>query len=150
MNNKANQLIQSTMKTLLTIIFTIYLLSPTLSLSIDPTIKQATDQPTIARITQPTTPIIEYGEFTAYTASANECDDDPTITASNKKIYSGAIACPSRYPFGTRIRVNNIIYTCEDRMNQRYRNSNYFDIYIETRSEALAFGRKSLAFEVLE
>lgn len=92
--------------------------------------------------------IWEEGEFSAYTASVDETDASPHIMASGKKVYTGAIACPSRYQFGEKIEVQGLgIFTCEDRMNARYRESNHFDIYIPTKAEAFEFGRQALKYQ---
>jgi len=91
----------------------------------------------------------EMGEFSGYTASVDETDDTPRIMASTKEVYIGAIACPAKFEFGTKIKVQDKIYTCEDRMNKRYRYSNHFDIFFETKDEAIKFGRRELNFEVI-
>lgn len=90
------------------------------------------------------------GEFTAYNATKEQCDDSPEIMASGKKIYSGAIACPSFYEFGTKIDIDGIgEFICEDRMNIRYRNGEYFDILFDSEEKAFDFGRKKLAYRII-
>ena len=91
----------------------------------------------------------EMGEFTGYNAEVGQTDSDPLTMASGKRVYDGAIACPAKFEFGTKIKVQNKIYTCEDRMNKRYRYSNHFDIFFETKDEAIKFGRRQLNFEVI-
>lgn len=83
-------------------------------------------------------------EVSAYTASPRETDDRYWEMASGETVYVGAIACPSRYEYGTIVNINDQRYICEDRMNKRYRHGNYFDIYMETKEEALYFGRQKL------
>lgn len=90
------------------------------------------------------------GVFTAYNAEVNQTDNDPTIMASGKEVYVGAIACPSKYDFGTKIKVNGKTYTCEDRMAKRFRDGEYFDIYMDSQEEALSFGRQKLEYEVIK
>jgi len=91
--------------------------------------------------------IQEIGIFTAYTPSKDETDSSPLIMASNKKVYKGAIACPIKYNFGDKIHIKNIgEFTCEDRMAERYRKGNYFDILMYDYDEALEFGRKELEY----
>lgn len=91
------------------------------------------------------------GEFTAYNATEAQCDDSPEIMASNKRIYAGAIACPGFYEFGTKIDVKGIgVFTCEDRMNIRYRDGEYFDILLEKNDEAKMFGRQQLAYRIIK
>lgn len=87
------------------------------------------------------TEVIE-GEVTAYTSSVEETDDRPLEMASGDKVYDGAVACPSRYHFGTMVRIEGKQYVCEDRMHRRFRDGNYFDIWLSDKKEALSFGRK--------
>jgi len=88
------------------------------------------------------------GEFTAYSAGDGYT---PGITmASGKRVYEGAVACPSKYDFGTKIKVNGKTYTCEDRMAKRFRDGEYFDIYMHSQEEALSFGRQKLEYEVIK
>lgn len=88
----------------------------------------------------------EYEEITAtiyaYNSLPEQTDQDPTITASGKIAYEGSIACPSRYAFGTRVKFDGKFYTCEDRMNKRYRDGNYFDIWMADKIDAVNFGVK--------
>jgi 3D (Asp-Asp-Asp) domain-containing protein len=86
-------------------------------------------------------------EFTAY--SAGDGYTPGIIMASTKEVYEGAIACPSKYKFGTKIEVEGKIYTCEDRMAKRFREGEYFDIYMNDINKALQFGRKELAYKII-
>lgn len=88
-------------------------------------------------------------EVSAYTSDPGETDEDPLTMASGKKVYAGAAACPSRYPFGTRIEVEGSRYTCEDRMNARYRSGNYFDLWVETKAEAYQWGRRTIQVRII-
>ena len=82
-------------------------------------------------------------EFSAYTASVDETDSSPLVMASGKMVYVGAIACPRSIELGTKVEVRGMgIFTCEDRMNERY--ENHFDLFKVTKQEAKAFGRKNL------
>lgn len=90
------------------------------------------------------------GEFSAYTASVGETDASPSVMASGKTVYIGAIACPAMYQFGDRIEVEGLgVYVCEDRMNIRYRYTNHFDIFFASYDEAIQFGRKALKFRAI-
>ena len=82
--------------------------------------------------------------FTAYSAGDGFTPSD--TMASGRKVYVGAIACPRSMALGTVIVVQGKSYTCEDRKAKRF--DGEFDIYMDTRDEALAFGRKELAFSV--
>lgn len=85
----------------------------------------------------------------AFTSAVAETDDTPNITASGTHVHEGTAACPIRYAFGTRIRVNGKEYICEDRMHPRYRDGNYFDLWMASRSDAIQWGRRSVTVEVL-
>jgi 3D (Asp-Asp-Asp) domain-containing protein len=80
----------------------------------------------------------------AYTAAADECGKSDGITASGNKVKQDhTIACPREYAFGTKIHIEGMgTYTCEDRGGAI--KGNKFDIYMETKSEAFAFGRRNL------
>lgn len=81
-------------------------------------------------------------EITAYSSTKEETDSDPFTTASGKKVFEGAAACPRRFKFGTKICILNIQYTCIDRMGSKYRDGNYFDVWVKSSKEAKVFGRK--------
>ena len=87
--------------------------------------------------------------ITAYTSSVDETDDRPWETASGGIAGDGSVACPEWLDFGTHILIQEKEYTCDDRMNARYRTSNHFDVWRETKQEAYLWGRQLLAVEVL-
>jgi len=91
-----------------------------------------------------------YAEITAYTASEDETDDRPWEMANGEEVFVGAIACPNKYDFGQRLLIKNRVYVCADRMNARYRDGNYFDIYFPSKEKGLAFGRQNLTVEILQ
>jgi len=86
----------------------------------------------------------------AYTAAADECGKTDGITASGLKVEEKrTLACPPSYPFGTKISIEGIgILRCEDRGGAI--KGNHFDIYMETKSEAFAFGRRNLVAEIVD
>jgi 3D (Asp-Asp-Asp) domain-containing protein len=94
------------------------------------------------------------GEFTinasAYTASADECGNSKGITASGIKVKENrTIACPPQFPFGAKIKIADMgTYVCEDRGGAI--KGNHIDIYVETKTEAFAFGRQNLVAMVVE
>lgn len=90
------------------------------------------------------------GEFTAYNSEVGQTDADPETMASNKKVYAGAIACPTKYAFGTKIKVAGKTYTCEDRMAERFRDGEYFDIWMESENAADNWGRQTLEYEIIK
>ena len=85
----------------------------------------------------------------AYTASADECGKSDGITASGNKVKENyTLACPREYAFGTKIHIEGMgTYVCEDRGGAI--KGNKFDIYMETKSEAFAFGRRNLVAYVI-
>jgi 3D (Asp-Asp-Asp) domain-containing protein len=94
------------------------------------------------------------GAFTinasAYTAAADECGKSDGITASGVKVSKNrTLACPPAYPFGAKIAIKGYgVYTCEDRGGAI--KGNHFDVYVETKREAFAFGRRNLLAEVVK
>jgi 3D (Asp-Asp-Asp) domain-containing protein len=85
----------------------------------------------------------------AYTSAADECGKSDGITASGLMVQEKrTLACPPQYPFGTKLKIEGFgTYTCEDRGGVI--KGNKFDIYVETKSEAFAFGRRNLEAEVI-
>ncbi len=85
----------------------------------------------------------------AYTAAADECGKSDGITASGKKVKANqTIACPKNYAFGTKIHIEGMgTYECQDRGGAI--KGNKFDIYMETKDQAFAFGRKNLTAYVV-
>lgn len=84
--------------------------------------------------------------ITAYSSEESQTDSTPFLTASQKQVQEGFIACPRKYPFGQRVEIAGKTYTCEDRKNIRYESypDEYFDIWFPTTEEALEFGIKKL------
>ena len=87
-------------------------------------------------------------EVTGYNALSAQTDATPTITASQKRVKDGMIACPRKYPFGTRFLIKGREYVCEDRMH--IRNDEMFDIFFESYGDAMAFGRQRLLIKLAE
>jgi len=86
----------------------------------------------------------------AYTAAADECDNDLGITSSGIKVQAKrTIACPPEFPFGAKLNIEGYgTFVCEDRGGAI--KGNHIDIYVETKSEAFAFGRRNLIAQVVE
>lgn len=93
------------------------------------------------------------GQFTinasAYTAAADECGKSDGITASGLKVKEKhTLACPPQFPLGTKVKIDGYgTYVCEDRGGAI--KGNHFDIYMQTKSQAFAFGRRNLLAEVI-
>ena len=79
---------------------------------------------------------------TAYTSSRH------SITASGRRVFEGVVACPRKYPFGTRFRIEGRVYDCEDRLNRRF--ADRFDLWKPTKAEARAFGKRKLVIALLK
>lgn len=86
----------------------------------------------------------------AYTAAADECGKSNGITSSGLRVEENrTLACPPSFPFGTRIYIDGVgERRCEDRGGAI--RGNHVDIYMQTKSEAFAFGRKTLEAHVIE
>jgi 3D (Asp-Asp-Asp) domain-containing protein len=86
----------------------------------------------------------------AYTAATDECGKNDGITASGLKVKENrTLACPQAFPFGTKVQIEGVgTLVCEDRGGAI--KGNHFDIYVETKKEAFAFGRQNLLAEVVE
>ncbi len=86
----------------------------------------------------------------AYTAAADECGKNDGVTASGLKVaQKRTLACPASFPFGAKINIEGMgEFRCEDRGGAI--KGNKIDIYMETKKEAFAFGRRNLLAEVIE
>jgi 3D (Asp-Asp-Asp) domain-containing protein len=89
------------------------------------------------------------GNFSAYTASIDECGKSDGITASGKKVKENeTLACPPELEFGTKINIEGMgTYICQDRGGAI--KGNHFDIYMETKEQAFKFGRKNLSYTII-
>jgi 3D (Asp-Asp-Asp) domain-containing protein len=88
-----------------------------------------------------------HAEVTAYSSSPDETWGDPFVTASGRPVGDGVIACPRRFAFGTKFRIDSRTYVCWDRLHPKY--DDRFDIWKPSKQEALEFGRRRLVVEVL-
>jgi len=89
-----------------------------------------------------------HAEVTAYSSSPDETWGDPFVTASGRPVGNGVVACPRRFAFGTKFRINGLDYVCWDRLHPKY--DDRFDIWKASKDEALAFGRRRLVVEVIQ
>ena len=80
--------------------------------------------------------------ITAYTSDPAETDDSPLISADGKNVYSGLIACPRKYPFGTKIIIAGERHHCGDRTAIKY--DGRIDIWMATKAEAINWGRQEM------
>ncbi|MBI4709024.1 MAG: 3D domain-containing protein [Candidatus Portnoybacteria bacterium] len=87
---------------------------------------------------------------TAYSSTPDQTDSSPFITAKGTFVRDGIVAC-NFLAFGTKVRFPEMygdkIFVVEDRMAKK--NSHKIDIWMESRNEALQFGVRTLAVEIL-
>lgn len=87
-------------------------------------------------------------KITAYCACAKCCGKQTGITASGARATANhTIAAPSTFSFGSKVVINGVTYTVEDRGGAIQ--GNRIDIYMNTHSEALKWGVRYLYVEVL-
>lgn len=87
-------------------------------------------------------------KVTAYCSCAKCCGKTNGITASGVKATANhTIAAPNTFAFGTQLLINGKTYTVEDRGGAIQ--GNRIDIYMNSHSEALAWGVRYLDVEVL-
>jgi 3D (Asp-Asp-Asp) domain-containing protein len=84
----------------------------------------------------------------AYSSAAGQTDSSPDVTASGKKVGSGTIAA-NFLPFGTKVRIENEIYTVNDRMSSRYDGKYVIDIWKPSRPEAMQYGTRIVEVEIV-
>ena len=88
-------------------------------------------------------------KVTAYCACMQCCGKTNGITASGTHATANrTIATPSTFPFGTKVLINGITDTVEDRGGAIQ--GNRIDIYMDSHAEALRFGVQYLYVEVLD
>lgn len=87
-------------------------------------------------------------QVSAFTSAVDETDGSPTETASGSQTKSTTLACPDKLAFGTKVEIEGKVYTCEDRMNARYRKSEHYDIWMQSKELAREWGRRDLTIKV--
>lgn len=70
------------------------------------------------------------------------------LTASGKIATAGTtVACPRKYKFGTKVKIDGKIYECQDRTAKKY--DDRFDIFTnETLKEAFKWGKQLKKVEI--
>lgn len=103
-------------------------------------------------------PILNFkGEKLTFTVTAYylvpwQTDEDPCIIASGinacelkeKKI----VACPRKYPFGTKFLINGEIWECQDRLSLKY--DDRIDLLVENEKEMRKWGKRTIEVIKLE
>ena len=92
--------------------------------------------------------IIMLCTVTAYTASYEECGKTDGITSSGTKAAEGRTVACDFLKFGTQIVILGQTYTVEDRIGEGHPSK--LDVFMESKEEALKFGRRQLEVEILE
>jgi hypothetical protein len=78
------------------------------------------------------------GVITAYTSDPKETDDTPFISASGQIVRKGIVA-NNCLNFGELVEIAGEIFEVQDRMSKKY-NCEHYDIWKETKEEAIEFG----------
>lgn len=87
-------------------------------------------------------------KVTAYCSCAKCCGKTNGMTASGVRATSGhTVAAPSTFAFGTQLEINGQVYTVEDRGGAIQ--GNRIDIYMDSHSQALAWGSRYVEVQVL-
>lgn len=95
-------------------------------------------------------------EISAYSASEDETDEDPTTTSTGTRTREGIVASNNTKLYGKKVKIDGKVYTVEDTMHPRYRDEYSktgklrFDIVKPSKKEALEFGRKNMFVEILD
>lgn len=86
-------------------------------------------------------------KITAYCSCAKCCGKTNGITAAGTRATAGrTVAASSKFALGTKLNINGHTYTVEDRGGAI--NGNKIDIYVNSHSEALAWGVRYLPVSV--
>ena len=91
------------------------------------------------------------GKFkvTAYCSCAQCCGKTNGITSSGTKATANhTIAASTQFAMGTKLKINGIVYTVEDRGGAI--SGNRIDIYMDSHSQALAWGVRYLNVELVD
>lgn len=103
-------------------------------------------EPFLAAPEQPKKVVI--ANCSAYTSSPDECGGKSDgITASGKKAVEGRTIAMDDVPLGTRVRIDGKEYVVEDRFGGDYENR--IDIYVNSKEDAMKFGRQYKEVEIL-
>ena len=95
-------------------------------------------------------PITREVWVTAYSSTPEETDDTPFIAASGKTVREGIMAA-NFLDFGTRVQIPDVfgdqVFVVEDRMHRR--KTDFVDIWMPTKQDALNFGIKRAEIIIL-
>lgn len=91
---------------------------------------------------------------TAYNPTTSQCDSDPLIAASMRKVRLGTIAVSrdlfdQGWVFGRKVRIEGLgIFEINDLMNKRF--TERIDIFMWDEGRARQFGKKNIKAALLE
>ncbi|SKA97758.1 3D (Asp-Asp-Asp) domain-containing protein [Paucidesulfovibrio gracilis DSM 16080] len=91
---------------------------------------------------------------TAYNPHEDQCDADPLVAASMRKVRTGTIAVSrdlfdQGWVFGKKVRIEGLgIFEINDLMNKRFSRS--VDVFMWDESQALSFGRRQARAALLD
>lgn len=85
---------------------------------------------------------------TAYTPLETCTSIETCIMANGQRVYDGAVACPRKYDFGTKVEILGKVYECTDRTAEKF--DGRFDIFMFNHEEALTFGKRHVKVYVYE
>jgi 3D (Asp-Asp-Asp) domain-containing protein len=91
---------------------------------------------------------------TAYNPTEDQCDEDPYVAASMRRVRSGTIAVSrdlfqQGWVFGRKVRIKGMgIFEINDLMNKRF--SNRIDVFMWDRDRAVAFGKRRIEAALLD
>ncbi|WP_022663032.1 3D domain-containing protein [Paucidesulfovibrio longus] len=92
--------------------------------------------------------------ITAYNPSEDQCDEDPLVAASMRKVRTGTIAVSrdlfdQGWVFGRKVRIEGLgIFEINDLMNKRFSRS--IDVFMWDENQATAFGRRKARAALLD
>mgnify|MGYP005786587809 CR=1 FL=1 len=110
--------------------------------------KQTSRSSSVSRTSSTTASSGKY-KITAYCPCMKCCGKTNGITAMGTKATANhTVAASSQFAFGTKLKINGIVYTVEDRGGAIY--GNRIDIYMNSHAEALAWGVRYLDVEVVQ
>lgn len=104
-----------------------------------------TDQEYLRRLEEQNKPVALV-TLTAYNAEVSQCDADPDIAASMRRVRPGTIAVSrdlfdKGWVFGRKVRIEGLgIFEINDLMAARHDNS--IDIFLGSNQKAQAFGKR--------
>lgn len=95
--------------------------------------------------------VVREAYVTAY-SSVESCWDERCTMASGKSAYVGAVACPRDLRLGSKVKIDDVTYVCEDRTARRY--NGRFDLFMgygpKAHGKAINWGIVKLKVEIIQ